>query len=120
MRDSASARDRHSVVRLVSSSASHPSLDGEPCPHPDGGLFEQWLHVVACIVEHGALLEQQGADGARVASIRMVAEHAWRATQSRELRKQALEGLRVLARSEAGLVQTALDVAESLSFLDAA
>ena len=120
MRNSASARDRQSVVRLVSPSISQAPLAGEPCPHPDTRLLDQWLRVVACIVEHGALLEQQGAEGARVAGIRGLAEQAWRAAQSAELRKRALEQLRLLARSEGGLMQTALDVAESLSFLDAA
>ena len=120
MRNSASARDRQSVVRLVSPSISQAPLAGEPCPHPDTRLLDQWLRVVACIVEHGALLEQQGAAGARVAGIRGLAEQAWRAAQSAELRKRALEQLRLLARSEGGLMQTALDVAESLSFLDAA
>jgi hypothetical protein len=120
MRDSAFAQDRHSRVRLVGSSFSEGAVAGEPCPHPDAALLEQWLHVVACIVEHGALLEQQGADSARVASTREVIEHAWRGAQSNELRRRALERMRILARSEGGLVQTALDVAESLAFLDAA
>ena len=93
---------------------------GEPCPHVDQSALDPWLRVVSCIAEHGARLEEKGADRERVASVVEVLEQLWRGARNPQMRKVAVEQLRALARHEVGLVQTALDLAESLAIDEAA
>jgi hypothetical protein len=83
-----------------------------PHPHPDALDSERWLHVVTCIAQHHAFIEQQGASAERLARSREALDYAFRAPHGAEAREAALVRLRVLS-AEGGLAQSALELAEA-------
>lgn len=71
------------------------------------------LRALWCVVLHGRMLARQQAEQARMERVLAVLEALSREALSPEARRNALQLLREAARTEGGLMATALDVIES-------